>query len=61
MQKKGTLDKGTPSGSKQDESALERSKEKHAEVEDEEQVSEESEKEGEIGESQILARRSKRS
>jgi hypothetical protein len=60
MKKKATPDKGTPSGSRQGESASERPKEKHAEAEEEEQDSEESEEEGEIGESQTSARRSTR-
>ena len=47
VQKKVTLEKGTPSGSRQGESVPESPKEKHAEAEEEEQESEESEEEGE--------------
>ena len=60
MQNKVTPKKGTPSSSRQRESALEIHKERHAEVEEEERELEDSEEEGDIGESQIMARRAAR-
>jgi hypothetical protein len=60
MQNKMALDKGTPSSSRQGESASGRPKEKHAEAKEEDQGSKESEEEGELGEPQTSTRRSTR-